>query len=383
MGGHSLTDAGPLVILGATGSIGRQAIEVAERLGREVVALGARQGSDMLVSLAERFPEARVVAAAPTNQEHAMLRDRLGSRYARGPEELEELARTAAVVVNGIVGSAGLPASVAALESGNRLALANKESLVAGGPVVLAAAERGGGEIVPVDSEHSALFQCLQGEEPSSVTRLILTASGGPFRDRADLSDVTLGEALAHPTWNMGPRITIDSSTLMNKAFEVIEAHLLFGISYDAIDVVVHPQSIVHSMVEFADGSTKAHVGEPDMRVPIQYAITYPDRAPGGEPFDWSDRTLTFEKPDFDRFPLLGLGYDAGRAGGSAPATMNAADEIAVQAFIDGRISYGMIATIVEMSLERMGVQAIDTVADVLAIDTESRNVAAEIAGSC
>ncbi len=371
------------MILGATGSIGRQAIEVAERLGREVAALGARQGSDVLVSLAERFPDARVVAAAPTNEEHAMLMDRLGDRYARGPGELEELARFPAVVVNGVVGSAGLPASVAALESGNRLALANKESLVAGGPVVLAAAERGGGEIVPVDSEHSALFQCLIGEDPSTVTRLILTASGGPFRDRADLSGVTVDEALAHPTWNMGPRITIDSSTLMNKAFEVIEAHLLFGISYDAIDVVVHPQSIVHSMVEFTDGSTKAHVGEPDMRVPIQYAITHPDRAPGGEPFDWSERTLTFEKPDFERFPLLRLGYEAGRAGGSAPATMNAADEIAVQAFIDGRISYGMISAIVEMSLERMGVQPIDTVADVLAIDAESRNIASDIAGSC
>ncbi len=371
------------MILGATGSIGRQAIEVAERLGRPVVALGARRGSARLMELAERFPEARIVAAAPTNEEHALLTARFGRRYDRGPSALEDLARIPSIVVNGIVGSAGLEASVAALDSGNRLALANKESLVAGGPVVLKAAARGGGEIVPVDSEHSALFQCLHGEEPASVSRLVLTASGGPFRERLDLSEVTLDEALAHPTWDMGPRITIDSSTLMNKAFEVIEAHLLFGIAYDAIDVVVHPQSIVHSMVEFTDGSTKAHLGEPDMRVPIQYAVTFPDREPGGEPFDWSNRTLTFEKPDRERFPLLGLGYDAGRAGGSAPATLNAADEIAVQAFIDGRISYGMIARIVEMALERMGVQAIESVADVLGIDTESRNVASEIVGSC
>lgn len=349
----------------------------------QVAGLAARRGSVELLELARRYPEAPVVAAAPTNEEHESLRNELGSRYRRGADAVEELAGLSGTVVNGIVGSAGLRASVAALEAGNRLALANKESLVAGGPVVLAAARRGGGEILPVDSEHSALFQCLEGEDRSALRRLVLTASGGPFRRRADLSDVTVADALAHPTWEMGPRITIDSSTLMNKAFEVIEAHLLFDVPYDDIDVVVHPQSIVHSMVEFVDGSIKAHLGEPDMRVPIQYALTYPARADGGEPFDWTDRSLTFERPDLDRFPLLGLGYSAGRAGQSAPAVLNAADEIAVQAFLDGRIGFTSIARVVETTLERMGVQEITSVAEVVAIDGEARSRASELAGTC
>ena len=219
--------------------------------------------------------------AGATPTERKSLAEALAGRVLFGPEALVDLARIpGATIVNGIVGVAGLPSSVAALEAGNRLALANKESLVAGGDVVLTAGNSGGGTLVPVDSEHSAIHQCLVGEPTDSVRRLILSASGGPFRGRtsAELEDVTVDEALAHPTWNMGPRITIDSATLMNKAFEVIEAHYLFGIDYDRIDVVVHPQSIVHSLVEFVDGSLKAHLGEPDMRVPIQYAITGPAR---------------------------------------------------------------------------------------------------------
>ena len=373
----------PLIILGATGSIGRQALEVAGRLDRTVLAVGARRGSEELLRVARRYPAASIVAAAPTNSEDELFRAELGDRYSKGADALADLAALSGTVINGVVGSAGLRASVAALEAGNRLGLANKESLVAGGPVVLAAAKSGGGEIIPIDSEHSALFQCLEGESVEAVSRLVLTASGGPFRGRADLADVTVKDALAHPTWNMGPRITIDSATLMNKAFEVIEAHMLFSLPYDQIDVVVHPQSIVHSMVEFVDGSTKAHVGDPDMRVPIQYAITYPHRAPGGEPFDWSGRTLSFEAPDRDRFPLLDLGYAAGRAGGSAPAVLNAADEIAVQAFLDGRIGFPTISAIVETTLERMGVQKIDSVAEVLEIDSGARNVAAELVAAC
>ncbi|MDH5374028.1 MAG: 1-deoxy-D-xylulose-5-phosphate reductoisomerase, partial [Acidimicrobiia bacterium] len=243
----------PLVVLGATGSIGRQTLDVAGRLGIEVIALAARRGSNELLSIANDWPDARIVATAATGDERHRMSSVLGRRVAFGPEALEALAgEQGATIVNGVVGAAGLRASVAALAAGNRLALANKESLVAGGPVVLAALARGGGELLPVDSEHSALFQCLVGESPAAVRRLILTASGGPFRgwSRENLDTVTPAQALAHPTWNMGRRITIDSATLFNKGLEVIEAHYLFDIPYDSIDVVVHPQSIVHSLVE-------------------------------------------------------------------------------------------------------------------------------------
>jgi len=312
----------------------------------------------------------------------------LGERVSFGADAMPNLASIAGtIVVNGIVGSAGLATSVAALEAGNRLALANKESLVAGGPVVLAALERGGGELIPVDSEHSALAQCLEGETPDSVRRLILSASGGPFRGRSvgSLEGVTVEEALDHPTWAMGPRITIDSATLMNKAFEVIEAHYLFGLDYDRIDVVVHPQSIVHSVVEFIDGSLKAQLGEPDMRVPIQWAITYPGRAPGSlEAFSLAGRDLTFEDPDPVAFPCLRLGYEAGRAGGSAPAVLNAADEIAVQAFLEGRIGFTSITAIVEQTLETIEQRTLVSVSDVLEVDREARGVAHSLAGgSC
>jgi 1-deoxy-D-xylulose-5-phosphate reductoisomerase len=377
-----------LVVLGATGSIGRQTLAVAERLGIPVAGLGARRGSDALSDAARRHPDAAVAIAAPAGSERERMVAELGERVRFGPESLEELAGTGGhVVVNGVVGSAGLAASVAALEAGNRLALANKESLVAGGPVVEAARRRGGGELIPVDSEHSALLQCLRGEDPSTVRRLVLSASGGPFRGRSpeELEGVTVAEALAHPTWSMGDRITIDSATLMNKAFEVIEAHLLFGVDYDDIEVVVHPQSVVHSLVEFADGSIKAQLGEPDMRLPIQYAITYPDRPPGAiPPFDFAGCSLTFERPDLDAFPALALGYEAGRAGGSAPAVLNAADEIAVRAFLDGRIGFTSIPVVVEHALASVGQRPLSTVSDVTEVDLEARAVAqARIGGSC
>jgi len=377
----------PLVVLGATGSIGTQTLEVASRLDVAVVGLAARRGSPAFLDLADQHPDAAVVVAAPAGDERARFESKLGNRVRFGPDSLVELAASpGATVVNGVVGAAGLEASVAALQAGNRLALANKESLVAGGPVLEAARTAGGGELLPVDSEHSALLQCLTGEDIEAVGRLILTASGGPFRERsaASLADVTVAEALAHPTWDMGPRISIDSATLMNKAFEVIEAHFLFGLPYDQIDVVVHPQSIVHSLVEFVDGSLKAHLGEPDMRVPIQFALTFPDRHPGPlQPFSLADHTLTFQEPDRQAFPLLDLGYEAGRRGGSAPAVLNAADEIAVQAFLDGRIGFGAIPRVVEGALEAVALRELHTVADVMEVDAEARSVASELAGTC
>jgi 1-deoxy-D-xylulose-5-phosphate reductoisomerase len=245
---------------------------------------------------------------------------------------------------------------MAALEAGRRLALANKQSLIAAGPVVQRARATPGAEIVPVDSEHSAIHQCLRTGRPAEVRRIVLTASGGPFRGRRveELADVTVEEALAHPTWNMGPQNTIDSSTLMNKGLEVIEAHELFGVDYDHVEVVVHPQSIVHSMVEFTDGATVAQLSNPDMRLPIGYALAYPDRS--GVPFgalDWSEgRRLDFEAPDLDVFPCLGLAYQAGRTGGTAPAWLNAANEVAVAAFLEGVIAWSAIAETIREVLE-------------------------------
>lgn len=376
----------PLVVLGATGSIGAQALEVAARLELPVAGIAAGSCSDRILETAAAHPAAAVVIANPDDAGRERCRDRLGDRVSFGPEALDALAaRPGSIVVNGVVGAAGLAPTVAALEAGNRVALANKESLVVGGPVVTAAAEYGGGEVIPVDSEHSALWQCLVGEPVGAVRRLILTASGGPFRgrDAADLAHVTVAETLAHPTWSMGPRITVDSATLMNKAFEVIEAHHLYGVDYDHIDVVVHPQSIVHSLVEFADGSVKAQLGEPDMRLPIQYAITYPDRvAAPATGFDLTRRPLSFEAPDHDAFPCLRLGYTAGKQGGSAPAVLNAADEVAVAAFLAGRIRFPAIATVVAATLEAVAPHPVTTVAAALAVDAEARVVAAGLVES-
>jgi 1-deoxy-D-xylulose-5-phosphate reductoisomerase len=377
----------PLVVLGATGSIGRQTLDVARRLALPVEGLAARRGSEELAEAAREFPESRLAVSSPTLEERDRFVEEFGERAAFGPEAVESLAaRPGVTVVNGVVGAAGLVASVAALRAGNRLALANKESLVAGGPVVRRALAEGGAELIPVDSEHSALFQCRVGEDPAGVLRLILTASGGPFRGShpEELEEVTVEEALAHPTWKMGPRITIDSATLLNKGFEVIEAHHLFGMSYDQIEVVIHPESVVHSLVGFADGSLKAHLGEPDMRVPIQYAITHPQRAPGMMgPFSLAGRTLSFEEPDLEAFPALGLAYRAGRAGGSAPAVLNAADEMAVQAFLERRLSFPGILRVLEGSLERVPQRPLEEVADVQEVDREARAVARELIGNC
>jgi len=380
--------AAELVVLGATGSIGTQTFEVARRLDIPVVAMAARAGSDELFNLGLTWPDARLVVAAATDDERLRFVDAFGKRVSFGPESVQEVAATrGAVVMNGIVGSVGLAASVAAIEAGNRLGLANKESLVAGGPVLLAARQRTGAEIIPVDSEHSAIYQCLKGERASDVARIVLTASGGPFLGRSlrQLEAVTPSEALAHPTWDMGRRISIDSATLVNKGLEVIEAHFLFDLPFEQIDVVVHPQSVVHSLVEFLDGSSKAHLGEPDMRVPIQYAVTYPHRAPGGlAPFQLGGKTLTFLEPDRATFPALDLAYEVGNMGGSSPAVFNAADEVAVQAFLEGRLSFLGIVDVIERTVSRMPTINLDSVADVLAVDAEARLVADQlISGAC
>jgi 1-deoxy-D-xylulose-5-phosphate reductoisomerase len=353
-----------VVILGSTGSIGTQALDVISRHRDEyrVVALAAGRNRDLLAEQARTF-------GVPADLARSGLDE---------PGLLAELAAhpDADVVLNAVVGFAGLPATIAALEAGKRLALANKESLIAAGPVVAKARAAGGGEIVPVDSEHSAVWQCLRSGRTTEVARIILTASGGPFRGRSatELATVTRAEALRHPTWTMGEKITIDSSTLMNKGLEVIEAHELFGVDYDRIDVVVHPQSIVHGMVEFVDGATVAQLSEPDMRLPIGLALGAPERFP--EAFgaiDWTTLgTLTFEPPDRSTFRCLGLAYEAGRAGGTAPAILSAANEVAVEAFLAERVRWADIAEIVDEVLSA-GAGSADEVSDVLAADAVAR----------
>lgn len=378
MGWHPLK---PLVILGATGSIGSQTLEVAKRLDVPVLAVAANRASDELFDVASMFPEAMVCVADPA-QGRERFESTFGERAHFGPGAVTQAAAISdTTVVNGIVGAAGLRASLSALYAGNRLALANKESLVAGGPLMIGALEEGGGELVPVDSEHSAIWQCMIGEPPGSVSRLILTASGGPFRGMAldELEHVTVAQALDHPTWSMGPRISTDSATLMNKAFEVIEAHYLFRVGYDDIDVVVHPQSLVHSFVEFSDGVVKAEVGFPDMRKPIQYAIEGPNRQETDrEPFDVIGASMTFEEPDREAFPCLDLGYEAGRMGGTATAVLNAADEVAVDAFIAGRIGFVDIARIVSSVLEWHDAADPRDVEDIAHADAEARALAIE-----
>ena len=378
----------PVVVLGATGSIGSQTIEVATSLGLDIAVLAARSPSAKLAELATAHPTTQVIVAGGSSDERTEFERLVGRQVEFGAEAVIDAARIPGViVVNGIVGAAGLRATIAGLESGNRVALANKESLVAGGPVVKRALTEHGGELIPVDSEHSALHQCLAGEDPDSVSRLILTASGGPFRGRSldTLAGVTPEQALAHPTWDMGPRITIDSATLFNKGLEVIEAHHLFDVGYDRIAVLIHPQSILHSAVEFVDGSWKGHLGHPDMRIPIQYALTSPDRAPSlARPFDLAGMDLTFESPDPVSFPALDLAYEAGREGGSSPAILNAADEVAVAAFLDGRLGFLGIAEVVSATLETADWRALDSVDDVIAADRDGREIAASfIAGAC
>ncbi len=374
-------------IAGSTGSIGTQTLEViaAESERFTVVALGAGSSVDLLVEQALKV-RPQVVAIADEARA-AELRDRLpGTEVVAGPDALAGIASVGDVCVNGVVGFAGLGVTLAALESGTRLALANKESLIAAGPVVRRVRERpGAGELVPVDSEHCAVHQSLRAQHPDAiggdwVRRIVLTASGGPFRGRtkAELADVTIEDALAHPTWSMGPKITIDSSTLMNKGLEVIEAHELFGLPYDQIEVVVHPQSIVHSMVEFTDGATVAQLSLPDMRLPIAYALAYPERV--GTPFgriDWAELgRLDFEQPDLDAFGCLGLAYEAGRMGGTGPAWLNAANEVAVAAFLDGRIAWIAIPDVLSEALSRHDGGTADSVDAVIEADRAARAVA-------
>ncbi len=373
-------------LVGSTGSIGRQAIDVVEAQPDrfDVVALAAMRSVDLLAEQARRLRPQVVAlgdpALAPALAE-ALPR---GTELVTGPDGLAEVAAVADVAVNGVVGFAGLPVTLAALTAGRRLALANKESIIAGGPVVRAARRTPGAELVPVDSEHCALHQCLRAGAAGEVARLLLTASGGPFRERsaAELEAVTVADALAHPTWAMGPKITVDSSTLMNKGLEVIEAHELFEVPYEAIDVVVHPQSVVHSMVEFRDGAVVAQLSQPDMRLPIGYALGYPDRlsTPFG-PIDWTRLArLDFAEPDRATFRCLDLAYRAGRQGDLAPAWLNAANEVAVSAFLDGAIAWSAIADIVDAALDGYDVwpagPAGRSVDDVLGADAAARRLA-------
>lgn len=387
-------------IVGSTGSIGTQTIDVISRRPDlfSVHAIGAYSSVDALATQAQTLhPE--VVALGDITRAKE-LEDRLpaGTTLVTGDDAFAEIARMGDVVVNGVVGFAGLSVTVAALVSGRRLALANKESLIAAAPVVQRARATDGAEIVPVDSEHCAIHQCLGQNNhrsvvsspdefmasPRELRRMLLTASGGPFRTKSaeELSRVTIDEALAHPTWKMGPKITIDSSTLMNKGLEVIEAHELFGVDYDQIEVVVHPQSIVHSMVEWSDGATICQLSYPDMRLPIGYALSYPDRFPDEfGAIDWTTLgQLDFASPDRATFRCLDLAYAAGRQGGSAPAWLNAANEVAVAAFLEGRIGWATIADIVEETLQRHTPTDLIEVEDVLEADAQARAVAHHVA---
>ena len=328
-----------LVILGCTGSIGAQALEIVSGSDElEVVGLAAGSSWEPVVEQAARHGVPAIALAEPAAAERAGAA--WDGRVLAGEEGIRELiaASGADLVLNGIVGAAGLGPTIVALSEGIDVALANKESLVIGGELTMALAEATGARLLPVDSEHSALFQLVGGQQPGTIERLVLTASGGPFRGRTDLAGVSVQDALAHPTWRMGGRITIDSATLMNKGFEAIEAHHLFGVPYERIAVVVHPQSIVHSLIDLNDGSSLAHLGLPDMRVPISYALHHPERADVDVPrLDLAAAgELTFEEPDLETFSCLRLALEAGEAGGTAPCVLNAADEVAVAAFLDG-----------------------------------------------
>jgi 1-deoxy-D-xylulose-5-phosphate reductoisomerase len=377
-----MTQPTGVALLGSTGSVGEQALDVIRAAeGRfRVVALAAGRSAERLAAQARELRPAAVGLVDETQAAALAAELPPGCRLAVGAEAVAELAASddADVVLNGVTGSAGLAPTLRALEAGRRLALANKESLIVGGELVTALAKPG--QIVPVDSEHSGLAQCLRAGRPDEVARLVVTASGGPFRGRsaADLAAVTPAEALAHPTWAMGPVITINSATLMNKGLEVIEAHLLFGVPYDRIEVVVHPQSIVHAMVEWCDGSTVAQLSMPDMRLPIGLALGWPERdeRPVGR-IDWTRAaTLEFQPVDRATFPLLDLAVQAGRQGGTAPAALNAANEEAVDAFLAGRLPFPGIAEVVaEISGRHRPPAALDLEA-VLAAERWSRGLA-------
>lgn len=368
-----------IVIVGSTGSIGTQALDVvAGSQSLEVVGLAAHSNADLLLEQAARFGAPRLALADPE------AATRAGEGVLAGAEGLVELITDTDcdLVLNALVGSAGLGPTVAALGEGIDLALANKESLVVGGELVTALAEATSATVLPVDSEHSALFQLIEGQAPGTVERLLLTASGGPFRGRTDLSSITREDALAHPTWDMGAKITVDCATLMNKGLEVIEAHHLFGVPYEQIDVVVHPQSLVHSLVQLNDSALLAHLGPTDMRIPISYALHYPARNDSGiEPLDLAAvGSLEFEPPDEETFACLRLARDAGIAGGSAPCVLNAANEVAVAAFLDGRLPFAAIAEVIERTLEAMPAHPVGHFSELFTVDAEARERAGEAA---
>jgi 1-deoxy-D-xylulose-5-phosphate reductoisomerase len=373
-----------ILIVGSTGSIGTQALDVVERHpDLEVVGLAAASSWELLLEQAAAHGVERVALsdpdAAAKAAEHGEALEVLA-----GAEGLVELITDTDcdLVLNALVGSAGLGPTVAALGAGIDLALANKESLVVGGELVTALAEATGAQLLPVDSEHSALFQLIAGERPGTIDRLVLTASGGPFRGRTDLDSVTREEALTHPTWDMGGKITIDSATLMNKGLELIEAHHLFGVPYEQIDVVVHPQSIVHALVHLNDGASLAHLGYPDMRVPISYALSHPERVDVPVPtLDLVELgALTFEAPDLESFPCLRLAREAAEAGGTAPCVLNAANEVAVHAFLAGDLSFTGIPRVIESTLSELPAQPVRHFSDLYAADAQARDVARGVA---
>ena len=384
-------------VLGSTGSIGTQTLDVARRHPEfvKIVALSANTQAELLLEQAREFSVEHAVLANVEIAEAWRARfAEIGATLHAGSEAIVELCNLPEVdmVVNSLVGAAGMQASDATLVAGKQLALANKESLVVGGDVLMPLSTHE--TLLPIDSEHGAIYQCLLGEDPAEVTRLWVTASGGPFRGKkaADLQNITVEQALSHPTWNMGRKISIDSSTLMNKGLEVIEAHHLFAMPYDKIAVVVQPQSAIHSMVEFTDGSVKAHLGTTDMRIPIQFALSYPARwsAPV-EPLDFRTLgSLEFEAPDLETFRCLALAIEAGTTGGTLPAVMNAANEVAVAAFLDEQIPYLGIAELVERAMNHAvregSVQAATSIDQLLAIDAETRVYAREqvpLLGGC
>ena len=373
-----------LALIGATGSIGRQTLDVVRRHPDKfhIAALAARSNADALFDLIREF---RPAAAALEEKPREIPEDLKGISWYFGKDAARDIVLDVKAddTLVSVVGIAGLPAALAALQASERLLLANKEALVTGGSLVTEAAARLNKPILPVDSEHSAIFQCLQGRAGNNPRRLILTASGGPFRTwkKEDIDRATAKDALGHPTWKMGPKITVDCAGLMNKGLEVIEAYHLFHMPLDRIDVVVHPQSVIHSMVEFEDGAYLAQMGAPDMRLPIGYAMGYPDRLPfGGEHLDFAAvGSLTFEAPDTERFPCLRLAIEAQKTGGVMPVVLNGANEIAVEAFLKDRIPFGGIARVVEETLNRTPFAPVTCVQDVYGADRRARITAKEI----